>query len=86
MAEYIWETPEEMNKALANRLRKIRKTKGISQENFSKISGVSFGTIKRFESTGKYIVVVLDKAWHFIGLYRFLMNLLRRLFVKKQYY
>ncbi len=72
MAEYIWETPEEMNKALANRLRKIRKRKGVSQENYSKISGVSFGTIKRFESTGNISLLSLTKLAISLGCTDFL--------------
>ena len=61
MAEYIWETEEEINQSLAERVRKIRKRRSISQEKLSLLSGVSFGTIKRFESTGKISLLSLTK-------------------------
>lgn len=53
MIEYLWETAEEMDQALAKRVRAIRKRRSISQEYLSELSGVSFGSIKRFENTGK---------------------------------
>ena len=61
MAEYIWETAEEMNQALATRVRNIRKRRSISQEQLSTMSGVSFGSVKRFESTGKISLISLTK-------------------------
>ena len=59
--EYIWETAEEMNMALAKRLRKIRKRRSISQEQLSNMSGVSWGSVKRFEATGKISLLSLTK-------------------------
>ena len=44
---FIWETPEEINLALAQRLRGIRKRKNLTQEQLSEKSNVSFGSIKR---------------------------------------
>ena len=51
MNEYVWETCEELDKKIADRVRLIRKRRSISQEKLSKISNVSLGSIKRFETT-----------------------------------
>ena len=56
-----WETAEEMNQKLALRVRNIRKRKKISQEALNIKSGVSYGTIKRFESTGLISLLSLTK-------------------------
>lgn len=56
-----WQTAEEMNKDLAQRVRNIRKRRKISQESLSEKSGVSYGTIKRFESTGMISLLSLTK-------------------------
>ena len=61
MEEYIWETAEEINEKLAQRIKGIRKRKLISQEQLSRLSGVSFGSIKRFENTGKISLLSLTK-------------------------
>ena len=51
MNEYVWETCVELDKKIADRVRLIRKRRSISQEKLSKISNVSLGSIKRFETT-----------------------------------
>ncbi len=61
MSGFIWDTPEEMNLELAKRVRKIRKRKSISQEELSLKSGVSFGSVKRFEATGMISLLSLTK-------------------------
>lgn len=60
-AEYVWETAEEMDQDLARRVRRIRKRRSISQERLSEMSGVSFGSVKRFETTGKISLLSLTK-------------------------
>lgn len=60
-AEYVWETPEEMDQDLAQRIRKLRKRRSVSQEKLSRMSGVSFGSIKRFEATGKISLLSLTR-------------------------
>lgn len=60
-AEYVWETPEEMDQLLAQRIRRIRKRRSVSQEKLGQMSGVSFGSIKRFETTGKISLLSLTK-------------------------
>lgn len=50
---FVWETPEEIDLALARRLKGIRKRRGLSQEQLSERSNVSYGSLKRFETTGQ---------------------------------
>ena len=47
-----WKESSEINKEIAKRLRAIRRKQKISQEQLWLISGVSLGSIKRFERTG----------------------------------
>ena len=61
MEQFIWETPEELDQKLAQRVRKIRKRRSISQEKLASISGVSYGSIKRFETTGQISLLSLTK-------------------------
>lgn len=61
MQNYIWETPEEINLKIANRLKNIRKRRRISQKKLSEISGVSYGSIKRFETTGQISLLSLTR-------------------------
>ena len=59
--KFIWQTPEEINMDLAMRIKKIRKRRRISQQQLSKNSGVSYGSIKRFEETGNISLLSLSK-------------------------
>lgn len=61
MEQFIWETPEELDQKLARRVRKIRKRRSITQEKLASISGVSYGSIKRFETTGQISLLSLTK-------------------------
>ena len=61
MEQFIWETPEELDQKLAQRVRKIRKRRSITQEKLPSISGVSYGSIKRFETTGQISLLSLTK-------------------------
>ena len=61
MEQFIWETPEELDQKLAQRVRKIRKRRSITQEKLASISGVSYGAIKRFETTGQISLLSLTK-------------------------
>lgn len=49
----IFETTEEIMLGVANRFKKLRKTKKISQKDMALMSNVSYGTIKRFETSGE---------------------------------
>ena len=61
MQNYIWETPEEINLKIADRLNNIRKRRRIFQKKLSEISGVSYGSIKRFETTGQISLLSLTR-------------------------
>ena len=61
MEQLIWETAEELDQKLAQRVRNIRKRRSISQEKLSSMSGVSYGSIKRFEATGQISLISLTK-------------------------
>lgn len=61
LSEFIWETPEELDLKLAKRVRNIRKRRSISQQKLSEMSGVSYGSIKRFESTGQISLLTLTR-------------------------
>lgn len=57
----VWETEEEMDQALAKRVRTLRKRKKISQKQLSEMSGVSLGSLKRFEHTGQISLLSLTR-------------------------
>lgn len=61
MEQLVWETAEELDQNLARRVREIRKQRSISQEKLAHMSGVSYGSIKRFESTGQISLLSLTK-------------------------
>ena len=62
MEGFIWETAEELDLKLAQRVRNIRKRRSISQEKLASMSGVSYGSVKRFESTGQISLLSLTKV------------------------
>ena len=61
MRQLVWETAEELDQKLAQRVRNIRKRRSTSQEKLASMSGVSYGSIKRFEMTGKISLLSLTK-------------------------
>ncbi len=61
MESYVWETSEELDKKIAERLKNIRKRRSISQQKLAKMSNVSYGSIKRFEATGQISLLSLTK-------------------------
>jgi len=61
MEFYQWETAEEMDKKLANRISQVRKRRKISQTELADKSGVSLGSIKRFETSGQISLISLTK-------------------------
>ena len=58
---FVWETPEEINMALAKRFSLIRKRRKLSQVELSQKSNVSYGSIKRFETSGQISLISLTK-------------------------
>ena len=54
-------TPKEINCGIAKRVRGVRKRRKISQEVLSEKSGVSLGSVKRFEQSGEISLLSLTK-------------------------
>ena len=81
MKKLIWETPDETILKLAIRIKNIRKRRNISQELLSKMSDVSFGSIKRFETTGQISLISLVK----IAVALDLIEEIRSLFTQVEY-
>lgn len=61
MFDFLEATPDEINKGFAARVRTVRKRRKISQVKLSEKSGVSLGSVKRFESTGEISLLSLTK-------------------------
>lgn len=68
MVNIIQKTPNELNRGIASRIVKIRKRKKISQKLLASRSGVSFGSIKRFEQTGEISLLSLSKIAIALGI------------------
>ena len=81
MEALIWETAEELDQKLAQRVRNIRKRRSISQQKLAAMSGVSYGSIKRFESTGQISLLSLTKIATALGM----AEELRQLFTQVPY-
>ena len=60
-------TPIEVSRKLATRHRALRKQLKMSQQEMADRSGVSLGSLKRFESTGKISLESLLKLIHLLG-------------------
>ncbi len=74
-------TPKEIQLEIAKNIREKRKKRKLTQEEFAKKSGVSFGSIKRFENTGEISLFSLVK----IAMVLECENELLNLFKKKDY-
>ena len=59
--------PHETLRDFASRSRQLRKRKNLSQQHLAAKSGVSLGSIKRFESTGKISLESLLKIALVLG-------------------
>lgn len=60
-------TPLEICVSLAERHKKLRKKLSLNQTEMAERSGVSLGSLKRFENTGKISLESLLKLAHLIG-------------------
>lgn len=60
-------TPLKVSQALAEKHRTLRKQLKMSQEEMAERSGVSLGSLKRFENTGKISLDSLLKLMHLLG-------------------
>jgi len=59
--KFFSKTPNEINMDIAKRIKNIRKRKKISQIKLSEKTGVSLGSIKRFEQSGDISLKSLAK-------------------------
>ena len=75
MEALVWETAEELDQKLADRVRNIRKRRSISQQKLAKMSGVSYGSIKRFETTGQISLISLTRIAMALGIADELRNI-----------
>lgn len=78
---FVWETPDEINLALAQRLSRIRKRRNLTQRTLSKKSNVSYGSIKRFEASGQISLISLTKICIALGC----VDEIRNLFTNVEY-
>ena len=69
-------TPKELSRIIAANVRKRRKERKLSMQDLAEKSGVSYGSVKRFESSGEIsllsllkIATVLDCADRFETLF-----------------
>jgi len=60
-------TPVEMQKAIASRARELRLELNLSQQSLSEKSGVSYGSLKKFEQTGQISLESLLKMAVILG-------------------
>lgn len=58
--------PSDIQASLADKFRVLRKAEGYSQEEMAKRSGVSLGSLKRFENTGQISLESLLKLSHLL--------------------
>lgn len=58
---FLQKTPTEIERLISERVRAIRKKRKISQQKLSEISGVSLGSLKRFERSGEISLLSLTK-------------------------
>lgn len=56
-----FKTPGEIGKIIANNSKALRKARKLSLLRLSEMSGVSYGSMKRFESSGEISLVSLLK-------------------------
>ena len=61
MINLYQKTWKEINTEIAERMVQLRKRKKLSQKNLALRSGVSLGSLKRFEQTGEISLQSLTK-------------------------
>ena len=74
-------TPKEISNEIVRNVRARRKEAHLTQEQLSRKSGVSLGSIKRFERTGEIALTSLIRVAVALGCQEDFLQL----FVKKQY-
>lgn len=79
--EYPWETPSDVAKRLAERVKNIRKRKKITQKQLAARSNVSYAALRVFEKTGKISLESLIKITMELGM----VNEINELFTQPVY-
>lgn len=64
---FNFKTPKDIQLEIAKNVRLRRKEMKMTQEKFSKVTGVSLGSIKRFENTGEISLLSLSKIAIILG-------------------
>lgn len=64
---FIEKTPADSLSRLKERFKTTRRHQKMSQEELAQRSGVSFGSVKRFETTGKISLDSFFKLMHVLG-------------------
>ncbi len=75
MFDFGFMTANEIDLQLARRVRNIRRRRKITQNKISEMSGVSLGSVKRFEQTGEISLVSLTKIAIALGIEEELKNI-----------
>lgn len=68
MDEYLWETPSDIDKEIAKRLKNIRRRRKITQKQLAGRCNVSYASLKKFEQTGQISLISLTKIAMELGL------------------
>ena len=77
----LMKTPNDVNNDIVKRMRERRKEKKFTQAELSLRSGVSLGSLKRFEQTGNISLIALIKIAFVLGCESDFDNI----FAKKEY-
>ena len=62
MININFKTPKELGKTIALNMRGRRNSRKLSLKRLSEMSGVSYGSMKRFESSGEISLISLLKV------------------------
>ncbi|MBE6014422.1 MAG: helix-turn-helix transcriptional regulator [Lachnospiraceae bacterium] len=76
--DYIWDTPSDVSKRLADKLRSIRKRKKITQKQLAERSNVTYASLRRFERTGNISLESFVKLAMELGVIDEINNLFTR--------
>ena len=66
--EYLLETPSDIDREIAKRLKNIRRRRKITQKQLAGRCNVSYASLKKFEQTGEISLISLTKIAMELGL------------------
>lgn len=73
--DFLWDTPTDITKRLAEKLKSIRKRKRITQKQLAARSNVSYASLRKFETTGQISLESFVKLTMELGVASELNNL-----------